>query len=29
MDALASIEFLIDKRRETKTNASFFDAMTR
>jgi transcription termination factor Rho len=29
MDELASIEFLIDKMRETKTNADFFDAMKR
>jgi transcription termination factor Rho len=29
MDELASIEFLIDKMKETKTNADFFDAMTR
>jgi transcription termination factor Rho len=29
MDELASIEFLIDKMKETKTNADFFDAMKR
>jgi transcription termination factor Rho len=29
MDELASIEFLIDKMKDTKTNADFFDAMKR
>jgi transcription termination factor Rho len=29
MDELASIEFLIDKMKDTKTNAEFFDAMKR
>jgi transcription termination factor Rho len=29
MDELASIEFLIDKMKETKTNTDFFDAMKR
>jgi transcription termination factor Rho len=29
MDELASIEFLIDKMKETKTNAEFFDTMKR
>jgi transcription termination factor Rho len=29
MDELASIEFLIDKMKETKTNVDFFDAMKR
>ena len=29
MDELAAIEFLIDKMKDTKTNAEFFDAMKR
>ena len=29
MDELAAIEFLIDKMKDTKTNADFFDAMKR
>jgi transcription termination factor Rho len=29
MDELASIEFLLDKMKDTKTNADFFDAMKR
>jgi len=29
MDELASIEFLIDKMKDTKTNADFYDAMKR
>jgi transcription termination factor Rho len=29
MDELASIEFLIDKMKDTKTNGDFFDAMKR
>jgi transcription termination factor Rho len=29
MDELAAIEFLIDKMKDTKTNAEFFDAMRR
>jgi transcription termination factor Rho len=29
MDELAAIEFLLDKMKDTKTNADFFDAMKR
>jgi transcription termination factor Rho len=29
MDELAAIEFLLDKMKDTKTNAEFFDAMKR
>jgi transcription termination factor Rho len=29
MDELAAIEFLIDKMKDTKTNAEFFEAMKR
>jgi transcription termination factor Rho len=29
MDELAAAEFLIDKMRDTKTNAEFFDSMKR
>ena len=29
MDELAAVEFLIDKMRDTKTNAEFFEAMKR
>jgi transcription termination factor Rho len=29
MDELAAIEFLLDKMKDTKTNAEFFDAMRR
>ena len=28
-DELAAIEFLLDKMKDTKTNADFFDAMKR
>ncbi|MCS6948460.1 MAG: transcription termination factor Rho, partial [Steroidobacteraceae bacterium] len=29
MDELAAIEFLIDKMKDTKSNAEFFEAMKR
>jgi transcription termination factor Rho len=29
MDELAAVEFLIDKMKDTKTNAEFFDSMKR
>ena len=29
MDELAAIEFLLDKMKDTKTNAEFFEAMKR
>jgi transcription termination factor Rho len=29
MDELAAIEFLLDKLKETKTNAEFYDSMKR
>ena len=29
MDELAAVEFLLDKMKDTKTNADFFDAMKR
>ena len=29
MDELAAIEFLLDKMKDTKTNADFFEAMKR
>jgi transcription termination factor Rho len=29
MDELAAMEFLLDKLKDTKTNAEFFDAMKR
>jgi transcription termination factor Rho len=29
MDELAAVEFLLDKMKDTKTNAEFFDAMKR
>jgi transcription termination factor Rho len=29
MDELASVEFLLDKMKDTKSNAEFFEAMKR
>ena len=29
MDELAAVEFLLDKMKDTKTNAEFFDSMKR
>jgi transcription termination factor Rho len=29
MDELAAVEFLLDKMKDTKTNADFFEAMKR
>jgi transcription termination factor Rho len=29
MDELAAVEFLLDKMKDTKTNADFFDSMKR
>jgi transcription termination factor Rho len=29
MDDIAAIEFILDKLKETKTNAEFFDSMRR
>ncbi|TNF99323.1 MAG: transcription termination factor Rho, partial [Gammaproteobacteria bacterium] len=29
MDELAAMEFILDKLKQTKTNAEFFDAMKR